>query len=88
MGKCHQDNLRKAGTVEGDTEAVGEEEQVILNNIITARDQATMVTEVMVGGMGGPEFENVWVEMRVISNAAHLPLGSGKPSDRHTTLRA
>jgi hypothetical protein len=56
-------------------EAAGGAEQVLLN-IIRVRDQAIMVTEVMVGEMGGPRFTKVWMEMQVTSIAGHLLLAT------------
>ena len=59
MGKCHRDHFSRARMVEEHMEAVGGAEQILLNNIIRVRDQAIMVTEVMVGEMGGPRFAKV-----------------------------
>ena len=61
--------------VEEHMEAVGGAEQVLLN-IIRVRDQAIMVTEVMVGEMGSPRFTKVWTTP-----------GYGKPSDSHSNIR-
>lgn len=68
-------------------EAAGGAKQVLLNNIIRGLDQVILVTEVMIGEMGGPRFVKFWVEMRVTSIAGHLrsPPGYVKPSDPHTT---
>jgi hypothetical protein len=48
-------------------EAVGGAEQAIFNKTIRVRDQAIMVTELMVGEMGGPRFTKFWVKLRVTS---------------------
>jgi hypothetical protein len=84
MGKCHQDHLSRAGMLEEHMEVAGEAEQVLLNIIIRVRDQAIMVTKVMVMEMGGPRLTIVWVEMRVTSICWPFTPGYGKPSDPHT----
>jgi hypothetical protein len=63
MGKCNRYHLIRPEMVEEHMEAGGGAKQVLLNNIIRVRDQAIMVTEVMVGEMGGPRFVKVRVEM-------------------------
>jgi hypothetical protein len=54
-------------------------ERILLNNIIRVRDQAIVVTEVMVGEMGGPRFAKFWAETRVTLLAIYP--GYVKPSD-------
>jgi hypothetical protein len=54
-------------------EAVGGAERAIFNKTIRVRDQAIMVTELMVGEMGGPRFTKVWMEFRVTSVTVIYP---------------